>query len=940
MAVGTDTGPSGAESSRIPPMENHLILCATARLARALQLDHARAQSARGLKQWTLLDVMTVSQWLDALFEAALLTGELDAQEVPQGVLSSAQERMLWETVIKEVLAAEVAGDLFDIKGLACMAQEANQLLLEWRLPAPDAGYSEETRQFLAWRREFVARCRQSGWMEAARYFDWQLDMLARGVGRLPGSIAFAGFDRMTPQMVRLWEILQQRHVDVQRHDTALAEAGGAQRLLLADQQAECRAAVAWAKRQLAEHPGASIGIVVPELAKLRGTLARLLDDALHPSWVRPAMVEAPRQYDFSLGQPLHREPVVHTALALLQFFSQWRRQDKIEQQDFSHLLQQPYWSHAVTEADARAQLDARMRERLPLSMSMSRLVRFIRREAGSEKAPLVLAGLQAHISDALAILQEQHGQQLPSVWADVMQRTLDALEWPGRQRSLSSFEFQAIKAFDEVLQALASLDVLQQALPFSQALARLRELVQEKIHQPEAEGEVRLQVMGMLESVSQPLHGLWVMGMNDYVWPPPPRPNPLLPAAMQRQYGVPNADSAVQAAFAQVVHQRLLHSAQQVIFSSALKDGERELRPSPLLQAIPLADAMPELSLSLAQALAERDGKPLQWLDDHQAPPVEEGEHISGGTGLLKAQAVCPAWAYFQYRLHARALKAPVNGLDAAGRGTLVHLVLERFWRGRGLHDLQAMDEMQLEQALGEAVQDGLSIYADTCGEVLSEAFVALETLRLTRLLKGWLAFERMREQPFTVLASEQQQKVLIEGVEITLIIDRIDQLEDGSRIVIDYKTGRKPDTRNWAQSRITEPQLPVYAAFVLSSLDPADTAGSQGAEISAIAFAMVKLEEHGFAGLANGNVLPAMPVLDDKKTREVFSEEMFPDWHSVLAHWRSSITAVVDELKRGEAAVLVQDENELAYCEVLPLLRLPERRLQFEHMQQGGAQ
>jgi len=175
---------------------------------------------------------------------------------------------------------------------------------------------------------------------------------------------------------------------------------------------------------------------------------------------------------------------------------------------------------------------------------------------------------------------------------------------------------------------------------------------------------------------------------------------------------------------------------------------------------------------------------------------------------------------------------------------------------------------------------------------------------------------------------------------VEITLIIDRIDQLEDGSRIVIDYKTGRKPDTRNWAQSRITEPQLPVYAAFVLSSPDPADTAGSQGAEISAIAFAMVKLEEHGFAGLANGNVLPAMPVLDDKKTREVFSEEMFPDWHSVLAHWRSSITAVVDELKRGEAAVLVQDENELAYCEVLPLLRLPERRLQFERMQQGGAQ
>lgn len=926
-------------------MKNDLILCATARLARALQFDHARAQSARGMKQWALLNTMTVSQWLDALFEEAMLTGGLDVQQAPQGVLSNVQERMLWEAVIKDMLAAEVAGELFDVKGLACMAQEANQLLLEWRLPLPDAGYSEETRQFLGWRREFVSRCRQGGWMEAPRYLDWQIDMLASGVGRQPDRIAFAGFDRITPQMARLREVLQQRGVDVLLHHTGLAKPGHVRRVLLADQEAECRAAVAWAKRQLAENPSARIGIAVPELAKLRGTLARLLDDALHPSWVRPAMVEAPRQYDFSLGQPLHREQVVQTALELLRFFSQYRHRDKVEQQDFSQLLQQPYWSHAVTEADARAQLDARMREWLPLSINMPRLVRFIRREASSEKAPLSLSGLQAHINAALDILQSQSGQQLPSVWVDVMQRTLDALEWPGKQRSLSSFEFQAIQAFDKVFQALAALDVLQQPVSFSQALARLRELVQEQIYQPEAEGEVRLQVMGMLESVSEPLDGLWVMGMNDHSWPPPPRPNPLLPAAMQRQHGVPNADSAVQAAFAQVIHQRLLHSARHVVFSSAAREGERELRLSPLVQAIPVQDDMPEASQSLAQMLAEHDAKQIQQLDDRQAPPVAEGEHISGGTGLLKAQAVCPAWAYFQYRLHARALKTPVNGLDAAERGTLVHLVLEHFWRGRGLHDLQAMDELQFEQALADAVQSALAAYMETCGEVLSDAFAGLETMRLTRLLKGWLALEKMREQPFTVLASEQQQKVVIEGVEITLIIDRIDRLENGSRIVIDYKTGRKPDTRNWAQDRITEPQLPVYAAFVLSSPDPADAgrAGSTGgdnAEISAIAFAMVKLEEHGFAGLSSENVLPSMPVLDDKKTREIFPETDFPDWHSVLAHWRGSITAVVDELKRGEAAVLMQDEKELAYCEVLPLMRLPERRLQFEHMQQGEGQ
>lgn len=917
-------------------MKTQLMLCATARLARALQLDHARKQTAQGLKQWPVLHTMTVSQWLERLFEKAMLAGELEMQRVPQEVLGNVQERMLWESVIRDSLPAEVSAELFDIKGMACLAQEANQMLQEWRLPAPDAGCSEETRQFLVWRRVFISRCKQEHWVTPAQDLDWQIAMLADGVGQLPDAIAFAGFDRITPQMAQLQATLRQRNVDVWHHETGLAEPVSAVRVLLPDQEAECRAAVGWAKRQLTDSPEAHIGIVAPELATLRATLTRMLDDALHPAWVRPAMVEAPRQYDFSLGEPLQREPVVRTALALLQFFSQCRHQDRIEQQEFSQLLQQPYWSHAMTEADARAQLDARMRERLPLTVSMSRLLRFIRRETNSEKAPLPLHGLQAHITAALAILQPQAGkQQMPGIWVEMVRRVLEALEWPGKQRSLSSFEYQAIQAFDKALQALAALDVLQQPISLVQALARLRELVQEQIHQPEAEGEVRLQVMGMLESVSEPLDGLWVMGMNDHIWPPPPRPNPLLPATMQRQYGVPNADSAAQTAFAQKVHHRLLRSAQEVVFSSAARQGERELRLSPLVQDIPLSEEFIDASQSLAQMLAGQHAE-MQWLDDHQAPPVEEGEHISGGTGLLKAQAICPAWAYYQYRLHARALKAPVNGLDAAERGTLVHLVLEHFWRGRGLHDLQAMDESQLEQALAKAVQTALAAYMETCDEELSEAFTGLETMRLTRLLKGWLALENMREQPFSVLASEQEQRITIEGVEIRLIIDRIDQLADGSRIVIDYKTGRKPDTRNWGESRITEPQLPVYAAFVLSAADPTDEAS----EVVAIAFAMVKLEEYGFAGLARDALLPGMPMLEDKKTREIFPEENFPDWPSVLAHWRTSIIAVVNELKQGEAAVKLQDEKELKYCEVLPLLRLPERKLQFEHVQQGALQ
>lgn len=47
---------------------------------------------------------------------------------------------------------------------------------------------------------------------------------------------------------------------------------------------------------------------------------------------------------------------------------------------------------------------------------------------------------------------------------------------------------------------------------------------------------------------------------------------------------------------------------------------------------------------------------------------------------------------------------------------------------------------------------------------------------------------------------------------------VDRVDQLEDGRRIIIDYKTGAAIDTKNWASERLSEPQLPIYAALASS--------------------------------------------------------------------------------------------------------------------------
>jgi len=143
---------------------------------------------------------------------------------------------------------------------------------------------------------------------------------------------------------------------------------------------------------------------------------------------------------------------------------------------------------------------------------------------------------------------------------------------------------------------------------------------------------------------------------------------------------------------------------------------------------------------------------------------------------------------------------------------------------------------------------------------------------------------------------------------------------LEDARLVVMDYKTGSQLNPKTWAADRISEPQLPIYAALVL-----------QGGEVAAVCFAKVRAGEHGFIGITEeSNTLPGVKGLED--ARRIFDEVQFPDWASVIGHWRDSIEAIADEIKAGEAAVCFEDENNLAYCDVKPLLRLPERKLQME--------
>ena len=880
-------------------MTDRLTLCATTRLAQTL-----RGEVPDGLEVWPTRRALTVGQWLGSLADEALLGGIADLPVA----LDPFAERLLWEKIIAASLT-EVA-PLFDIQGMAASAAEAHALSRLWNIRPGGAQLADEARLFAGWQLEFDKRCRAAGWSDTTSLQRRLIDLIAAGNFALPEAVTFAGFDRFTPLEEGLMAALAGRGVTLENRAETTVDRSNHQVLPCPDVAAECTAIAAWAKAHLAADPTCRLGIVAPDLASVRDRLEFALDDALHPALIRPDAAESPRCFNFSLGRGLADLPLIRVALDLLALGS---GRGKVEQGRLSALLLADGWSAATVEADGRARLDAALRRDLPYFTTLPALIRLAGRLAEPEPplCPQTITALEAFV----AALANAPKAQRPGAWAAIFRKVLKAAGWPG-DRELSSHEYQARRAFGEVLDGFGRLDTLLGPLSLNEAVRRLSQLCRQRIFQPETRGRPAIQVLGVLESAGLDFDALWVMGMNDDLWPPPPRPNPLLPAELLRAVGAAHASAEVELDFAQRVHARLTHAAPAVVFSYAQADGNRLLRPSPLIAGIARAAAAPVAVATLARQLAEESPAALAQVEDATAPPVAEGEKVPGGSWLLRAQAICPAWAYYQYRLGGEALDEPVEGLDPAARGTLVHEALEAFWNAvQTSTALAALDDAGCRQAIAEAVGAALQHFELDRRITLPARFRELEAARLQKLLDVWLAVEGKRGLPFEVIACEQPAEVEIEEIRVRMIVDRIDRLDDGRQIIIDYKTGAAIDTRNWADARISEPQLPIYAALVND-------------EVAAVVFAKVLLDKPAFAGVAEEkDILPGVQGIGDEK-QKVFDPAEFPDWTAVITHWRERLHAVAREVKNGQAGVMFADEKALQYCEVLPLLRLPERR------------
>ena len=857
-----------------------VIITPNNRLALELREQYDKTQKNLGKTTWQSALIMPLTSWLLHLFQNS---------EAKQLILLNAnQELLIWQQIIT---ASSYNNGLTDINWLAQNAKQAWDLMHKWQVPFSELDNFdlEITTAFHEWSEKFQSYCEEKGFLDTARLPNLLGQNLQEKSLDMPlKTWILVGFDQIPSQIKTFLTIFTEHGYQIKFIDPNQKTALDPKYLGCIDETEEILTMARWARALWLNDPQCNIGCIAPKLNLLRDQIERIFSEVFPEK----------NTFNISLGKPLSSFPIIQTALKLIQIsFS-----NTISLTTALDLLRTPFIAGAETEMFTRAECEKPLRSTKQLKFTRTGFLRY------ANKNVIFINALEKTF--AISALHRQKSYS-PSHWTPIFFALLQACGWPG-ERSLSSTEYQLVQRWQKSLEEFTTLDLVSGDLSFSEAREMLTLQVQKTIFQPEHK-TTPVNILGGLEAAGLNFDHLWLLGMDQNIWPPTPKPNPLLPIQLQKKYNLPHASSEQELEFAKTLTARFLRSTNTIICSYVTCADERELKISPLLANLKELkneelDLSPFIS-SLEKIYAARNLE--TYTAEHQAPPVftENSSNdpktikLRGGSKILKLQALCPFRAFAECRLGAEELDEPQLGLSKIDRGTLIHAILEKIWQTLNGEQRQLceLDNTALKQLITTKARESLTELQLPPTEE-NKNLLQLEESCLKKLLQNWLELEKQRP-PFLVTSTEQSANIEIKGVQLNLRLDRIDRLDDGSLVIIDYKTGKNlTNYKDWFDERPEDPQLPLYC---ITASEP----------VNGLIFAHVNLNKMGFSGItAIPEEIDGLKSLDQlpKRDHDLASTT---DWSEMRRIWRHTLEKLTEDFLSGQAQV--EPKNAEKTCE-----------------------
>lgn len=899
MGTSEKSGGESELNSRIDSWlrDGGLIVAASERTRRALTARHHRTRRAEGLSAWTAPAILDWQLFLRSAWEDHTLLGAADDRLL----LNSMQERSIWAEIAgrEQRMATLLGGPRTRI---ASLAMQAHQLLCayapEYLREGARAGWQLDAGIFSGWLAEFEAICRSEGLLSAAGL---PLELIARldaadsssDAHPARPSLLLVGFDRILP--------VQQRLLDAWgtwEHASSSESANEVRFYVAPDVQSELAACALWCRQNLSADPQARLLVITQDLSQRRGEIERVFLDLARAD----AATSTSPLFEFSLGIPLSKVTTAQSAHLLLRWLSH-----ALDENQVDWLFSSGF---AVADQTESTALQNYMR-------SLRR--RGLERPQWSLQAFLSQPNIAAlptnwvnRITDAQRRLAEQsRAHKSPLDWAEFVPHLLQMIGWPGI-RPLSSEEFQVVRRWQLALESCASLGFNGQRVPWTEFLTSLGEALEETVFAPESR-DAPIQIAGPAESAGLTSDAVWFLGASESAWPASGSTHPLLPIDVQREAAMPHATSQLDWDHSNAIVTRLLSSAPQVCFSYARQSEDAEARPSRIITRV--AGAAQALPPELA---ATAIPKPITVsYNDFTLIPLRPGK-VEGGASVLTYQSQCPFKAFASARLAAQGWNPADSCLTAAQRGQLLHSVLHSIWGGPATGGIRTLGELKAKTNREAFIADHVSRamllqIKRPVRERLPHRYLEMEERRLKSLIGQWLEYELARVE-FTVLQTEAGRTIEVAGLSFDLRLDRIDQLSDGTLLVIDYKTGYVTP-KSWEPPRPDDVQLPLYASFAIK----------QDEALGGLTFAKVRRGDLNFAGLIRDARATIDPSLNGKSSlvKNKLDDE-------TINEWKHEIEMLARDFLAGRADVNPREyPTTCARCGLAAVCRIHEHRI-----------
>lgn len=864
---------------------SEVTLTATDALARALRADFSLRQQQSGRAVWHQPAIHSLRQWVQDCWTQSWPSGQL---------LHSVQELALWQ----EVIAADRSlMTLLNLPGAARDLRRAEQLALQYGLD-PDRlrPETQEQQRFQRWQRKVRALRREHGWLTAGELQAEVGAQLRAGALKAPGQIRLEGFAQ-APQPAELALLQTLRDCGSQVEQVAPASPAQIECLRTPDlpsqfEQVAMRIVALLAPYADHRRPPPRILVIVPQPDAQRDLLESSFRPRLAPWLCLPGAGNRAAPWRWEQGQPLSEQPLIALAMAALETEVRDNPLERLSQLLLSHSLW-PVELHL-----AAAGIEYRLRRLQLPRLGLQHLA-----EAAT---PTALAERLRAFAD---VLRQAPARALPSAHAEHWRLRLDALGWPGEARDSASY--QATRAWNQALARLASMDGQLRTISAGVARQWLGELLRGQRFRPRVEYLQPVEIHSLESAAGLPCDYAFLLNATADALPGVAKPTPWLPLSAQRSAGIPGAHprSHLDATRAQIA---ALGAGAQKLCVYAPRRDERDAEPLPS----PLFSGWTDLAAPVSETVFRARSPataPDHLPDTDPVPPVRDpvAEGVRGGTRIFKDFVEAPFFAFCHARLGVEPLPEPPPGLDASRQGQIAHAVLHAFWgEVRDSANLRTLTPEDRAQRLARHLDTALAEFMPPAD--YGRAACALERARLLDVLEQWLQHETTRVEDFTVIAREVSFDTAIGGLPLPrLRMDRVDQVSTayGPRwLVLDYKTGRKVDTRGWRTEKLTEPQLPLYACQAARA-----AAGIE--QVDGIAFAHLK----------DGHPALVAQTSWRKNLREI--EGAFDDaadWQGQLAAWQGELERMAQDFLAGAAGLIPSAQLERGFnAPLLWLLR-----------------